>query len=96
MNKSLNAVRMGGHIAVIGVLSGQGEINPITILMKAVKLQGIFVGSRQMFEAMNLMLCQHEYIKPVIDKTFEFNEVKDALKYMESGSHFGKIVVKIG
>lgn len=94
--KSLNAIRMGGHIAVIGVLSGQGEINPITILMKAVRLQGIFVGSRQMFEAMNLMLTQHEYIKPVIDKIFEFDEIKDALKYMESGSHFGKIVVRIG
>ncbi len=95
LKKSLNAVRTGGHIAVIGVLSGQGEINPTSILMKVVKLQGIFVGSRQMFEAMNLMLCQHEYIKPVIDKTFAFDEVKDALKYMESGSHFGKIVVKI-
>jgi NADPH:quinone reductase-like Zn-dependent oxidoreductase len=95
MSKSLNAVRMGGHIAVIGVLSGQGEINPITILMKSVRLQGIFVGSRQMFEAMNLMLCQHDYIKPVIDKTFAFDEAKEALKYMESGSHFGKIVVKI-
>lgn len=95
LQKSLNAVRMGGHIAVIGVLSGQGEINPIHILMKAVRLQGIFVGSRQMFEAMNQLLINHEYIKPVIDKTFEFDEAKDALKYMESGSHFGKIVVKI-
>ncbi len=93
--KSLNAVKMGGHIAVIGVLSGQGEINPLNILMKAVRLQGIFVGSRQMFEAMNLMFCQHEHLKPVIDKTFEFGEVKDALSYMKSGSHFGKIVVKI-
>ncbi len=95
MAKSLNAVRMGGHIAVIGVLSGKGEINPTSILMKAVKLQGIFVGSRQMFEAMCQMLSLHQHIKPIIDKTFAFDEVKDALKYMESGSHFGKIVVKI-
>ncbi len=63
--------------------------------MKAVCLQGIFVGSRQMFEAMNMMLCQHQHIKPIIDKTFAFDEAKDALKYMESGSHFGKIVVRI-
>jgi NADPH:quinone reductase-like Zn-dependent oxidoreductase len=62
--------------------------------MKAVKLQGIFVGSRQMFERMNQMICQHS-LKPVIDRTFAFDETKDALKYMESGSHFGKIVVKI-
>ncbi|MBA2495141.1 MAG: NAD(P)-dependent alcohol dehydrogenase [Acidobacteria bacterium] len=95
MQKSLNAVKMGGHIAVIGVLAGKGEFNPTSILMKAVKMQGIFVGSRQMFEQMNLMLCQHNHLKPVIDKVFEFNEVKDALKYMESGSHFGKIVVKV-
>jgi len=43
---------------------------------------------------MNLMICQHT-LKPVIDKVYEFGEVKDALKHMESGSHFGKIVVKI-
>ncbi len=95
MPKSINAVKMGGHIAVIGVLSGQGEINPALVLMKAVRMQGIFVGSRQMFEQMNLMLCQHDHLKPVIDKVYEFGEVKDALKCMESGSHFGKIVVKI-
>lgn len=93
--KSLNAVRMGGHIAVIGVLSGQGEINPISILMKAVRLQGIFVGSRQMFEAMNLMLGQHEYLKPVIDSVFSFEDVRDAFAHMEAGRHFGKIVIEI-
>ena len=63
--------------------------------MKSVRLQGIYVGSRQMFEDMNRMLCQYVHIKPVIDKTFGFGEVKDALKYMESGAHFGKIVVKL-
>jgi NADPH:quinone reductase-like Zn-dependent oxidoreductase len=48
-----------------------------------------------MFEDMNRLICHHTHIKPVIDKTFAFDEVQDALKYMESGSHFGKIVVKI-
>jgi NADPH:quinone reductase-like Zn-dependent oxidoreductase len=95
MQKSVNAVKMGGDVSVIGVLSGKGEFNPTSLLMKTVKLQGIYVGSRQMFEQMNLMICQHTYLKPVIDKVFEFGEVKDALKHMESGSHFGKIVVKI-
>lgn len=95
MQKSLNAVKMGGHIAVIGVLSGQGEINPVFILMKAVKMQGIFVGSRQMFEQMNLLLCQHNHLKPVVDRVFEFGEARNALKYLESGSHFGKVVLKI-
>ena len=94
MPKSINAVKMGGHIAVIGVLS-QGEgISPIPVLQKSIKMQGIYVGSRQMFEDMNRLISGY-HLKPVIDKTFEFGEVKDALKYMEAGSHFGKIVVKI-
>lgn len=94
LQKSVNAVKMGGHVAVIGVLSGKGEFNPTSVLMKAVKLNGIFVGSRSMFEQMNQLIEKHK-IKPVIDKVFEFEEVKAALKYMESGAHFGKIVVKI-
>jgi NADPH:quinone reductase-like Zn-dependent oxidoreductase len=96
LQKSLSAVKMGGHVALIGALSGAGEINPVSIFMKLVRLQGIFVGSRQMFEQMNLLLCQHYHIKPVIDRTFEFGEVKDALKHMQAGAHFGKIVVRIG
>ncbi len=95
LQRSVNAVKIGGHVAVIGVLSGKGDFNPTVLLMKAVRLQGIFVGSRQMFEDMNRLFCQHNYLKPVIDKTFAFDEARDALKYMESGSHFGKIVVKI-
>lgn len=91
--KSLNAVKIGGHIAVIGVLSGAGEVNPISILMKSVKLQGIFVGSRQMFEDMNRAIEQNQ-LKPVIDKTFAFEETPEALEYMKSAAHFGKIVVK--
>lgn len=96
LQKSLNAVKMGGHVAVIGALSGgKGEISPVTILMKSIKVQGVFVGSRQMFEQMNQMLCLHSHLKPVIDKVFEFGEIKDALRHMETGAHFGKIVVKI-
>ncbi|HSK72667.1 MAG TPA: NAD(P)-dependent alcohol dehydrogenase [Pyrinomonadaceae bacterium] len=96
MQKSLKAIKMGGHIAVIGVLSGgEGGISPVPIFMKSVKLQGIFVGSRQMFEGLNQMLCMHSHLKPVVDKVFEFGEAREALKYMESAAHFGKIVVKI-
>ncbi len=95
MQRSVNAVRMGGDVSVIGVLAGKGEFNPTSLLMKTVKLQGIYVGSRQMFEDMNRLICQHTHLKPVVDKTFAFDEVRDALKHMESGSHFGKIVVKI-
>jgi NADPH:quinone reductase-like Zn-dependent oxidoreductase len=94
LSKSLNSVRLGGHVAVIGVLAGAGEFDPRRVLMKAVRMQGILVGSRQMFEEMNRAI-ESNRLKPVIDKTFAFNEVSEALKYMESGAHFGKIVLRI-
>jgi NADPH:quinone reductase-like Zn-dependent oxidoreductase len=57
-------------------------------------LQGIEVGSRKMVEDMNAFIEQHQ-IKPVIDRVFEFSDVKESLRYLESGARFGKIVVKI-
>jgi NADPH:quinone reductase-like Zn-dependent oxidoreductase len=92
--KSLKAVRVGGHISLIGVLTGQtGEINPLPAVMKSVRIQGIFVGSREMFEAMNRAIAVHK-IKPVIDRVFPFAEAREALHHMASGAHFGKVVVK--
>ncbi len=91
--KSVKAARVGGHIALIGALDMAGEFNPIPVFMKAVRVQGIFVGSRAMFEDLNSFIVK-ENIKPVIDRTFEFDEAKEALRYMESGSHFGKIVLR--
>ncbi len=93
--RSLNAVRIGGHVAVIGALSGAGQFSPINVFMKAICMQGVFVGSRYMFEQMNRAIALSK-LTPVIDKTFAFDYVRDALRHMESGSHFGKIVVKIG
>ena len=92
--RSVNAVRVGGHVAVIGVLTSGADFNPVSLLMKAVRMHGIFVGSRKMFEDMNKAV-EVNNLKPVIDKVFEFGEVRAALEYMESGSHFGKIVVSI-
>ena len=91
--KSLNAVRMGGSISVIGVLAGGSGLDPARVLMKSVRLQGIFVGSRRMFEDMNRAIALNG-LKPVIDRTFPFEKAREALEYMESGSHFGKIVLK--
>jgi NADPH:quinone reductase-like Zn-dependent oxidoreductase len=93
LTKSLRAVRMGGYIALIGVLSGLGEMNPMPILMKSVRVQGIFVGSRSMFEAMTQAISINQ-MRPVIDRVFEFEHAVEALKYMESGAHFGKVVVR--
>lgn len=94
LQRSLKAVRMGGHIAVIGAVAGKGDLDPVPILMKSVRLQGIFVGSREMFVEMNEFIDRH-LIKPVVDRVFEFGEVREALRYMESGAHFGKIVVRV-
>jgi NADPH:quinone reductase-like Zn-dependent oxidoreductase len=91
---SLKAVRLGGYIALIGVLSGGGDVNPVPILMKNVRVQGIFVGSRKMFESMNRAIGLAS-LHPIVDRAFNFDQVKDALKYMESAAHFGKVVVRV-
>ncbi|MEW6731912.1 MAG: NAD(P)-dependent alcohol dehydrogenase [Acidobacteriota bacterium] len=91
--RSLNAVRMGGHIAIIGLLAGRGDLNSTNILLKAARIQGILIGSGKMFAEMNRAIEANQ-IRPVIDKTFAFEEAREALKYLESGAHFGKVVVK--
>ncbi len=94
LGKSLNAVRLGGHVAMIGALTGPGDFNPITVFMKAVRLQGIFVGSRQMFEDMVNAITVAR-MKPVIDKVFDFDQTREAMRHMQSGSHIGKVVVTV-
>lgn len=91
--RSANATRLGGLVSVIGVLA-QGEgLDPLKVLMKSLRVQGIFVGSRQMFEELNRAVALN-HLKPVIDRTFAFDQVHEALKHLESGSHFGKIVIR--
>jgi len=91
MPRSLRAVRTVGSVSVIGVLSGvEPAISPTALLMNSLQMQGIYVGSRLMFERMNRAVTLHK-IKPVVDKTLAWTEIKDALRYMESAQHFGKI-----
>src|SRR5205085_11070640 len=92
--KSMKAVRTGGAISLIGNVGGGGEVNPVPLLMKNVRLQGIFVGSREMFEAMNRAIAVSR-LRPVVDRTFPFREARQALQYMESGSHFGKVCIRV-
>jgi NADPH:quinone reductase-like Zn-dependent oxidoreductase len=68
--KSLAAVRMGGHVAMIGALTGPGDFNPVTVFMKSVRLQGIFTGPRTMFEDM-IKAINVSKLEPVIDKVFD-------------------------
>ena len=91
---SVKALRVHGAISVIGVLGGaEAAITPTSLLVLSARVQGIFVGSRNMFEQMNKAIEFHK-LKPVIDKTFAFTELKEALRYMESQQHFGKICLK--
>lgn len=94
LNRSLNAVRMGGTISLIGVLTGESaEISTASILRKSVRVQGIYVGSREMFEAMNRAITLNE-IRPVIHRRFSFGDAPNALRYLESGAHFGKVCIR--
>ncbi len=92
--RSLKAAAIGGRISMIGVLSGgAGEIPLFPVLMKSLRIQGIYVGSRAMFEAMNRAISLHK-LRPVIDRVFPFEEAPAALRHLESGSHFGKVVIR--
>jgi len=92
LGKSLRAVRTGGTVALIGILTGKGEVDPQPVLMKSIRLQGIYVGSREMFEDMNRAISQAK-LKPVVDRVFPFGEAQTAYRHLESGAHFGKVVI---
>jgi len=92
---SLRSIKIGGHIGLIGNLSGNAtEVNLVLILMQNLRIQGVLVGSRDTFEAMNRAIALHQ-LRPVIDRVFPFDEARQAFEYMASGSHFGKICIKI-
>ncbi|MCU0704130.1 MAG: NAD(P)-dependent alcohol dehydrogenase [Fimbriiglobus sp.] len=95
LERSVKATRHGGRVALIGVLSGAGTFDPLPLLMKGITLRGIFVGSRAMFEAMNTTITRHA-IRPVIDRVFGWDEVKEAFRHLEGAGHFGKVVVNVG
>ena len=92
-NKSVKATRRGGSIALIGVLAGAGEVNLMPVLMNGLRVQGIFVGSRQMFERMNAAIALHQ-LRPVVDQVFAFDETRAAYEMLASGRHFGKIAIQ--
>ena len=95
LSQSLTAVRPSGTVAQIGVLSGiEQPLFIPALLSKQVRLQGIYVGSRTMFESMNRALTLHR-LQPIICKTFPLAEAKDAFTYMANGSHFGKVLIAL-
>jgi NADPH:quinone reductase-like Zn-dependent oxidoreductase len=94
--QSLRAIRPGGTISMIGVLSGAVmDARLGLVVTRQVRLQGITVGSRDSFEAMARAIAQHR-LRPVVDRVFPFEELPQALTYLASGAHFGKICISHG
>ena len=92
--KSLRSIKIGGHIGLIGNLSGNAtEVNLVQILMQNLRIQGVLVGSRDTFETMNRAISLNE-MRPVIDRVFAFEETPRAFEHMASGAHFGKICIR--
>ncbi|RJS93631.1 NAD(P)-dependent alcohol dehydrogenase [Salinisphaera sp. Q1T1-3] len=93
--QSMTAVRVGGHIAVIGVLTGvAGEVSMMPMLAKQIRLQGVLVGNRRQQQDM-VRAIEANGIEPVIDKQFPLNELADAFRYQETNQHFGKICLDL-
>jgi NADPH:quinone reductase-like Zn-dependent oxidoreductase len=92
--QSLSALRLGGQLHIVGYLGGpHGAVSPLQILMARAIVRATAVGSRASFEAMNRAL-EAACIRPVVDRVFEFSRYREAWSYMQSGSHFGKVVIR--
>jgi NADPH:quinone reductase-like Zn-dependent oxidoreductase len=95
LSRSIASVAVGGRIALIGVLSGIGAGgSPYGLLRKQASIHGVFVGSRGHFERMNAAIAANR-LSPIVDRTFGFDEAAAAYRHLESGKHFGKVVVSI-
>ena len=94
--QSIKASRPFGRISLIGMLGGgEAQVNVIPILMANLTLQGILVGSRSGLEALGRAVTLSN-LRPVIDRTFSFDELQEALHYLESGQHCGKVCIRVG
>lgn len=93
VNQAVESTRVGGTVAVIGVLGGlEAPVSTLQILLRAPHIKGILVGSRAMFEAMNRAIALHK-LRPVVDRVFPFSDAPAAYAHLESGKHFGKVVI---
>ena len=95
LGKTLASLAPGGHVALIGGLSEfGGDIPSYALMGRNATASGIYVGSRENFEAMNEFITKHQ-LKPAIDKVFEYENAAAAFDYMDSGSLFGKVVIRL-
>lgn len=92
--QSIAAVRVGGHISLIGVLTGRGgEVPTAALMAKQARLQGIIVGSRRE-QADMVRAIEATGYRPVIDRSFGLEQIADAFRFQASGAHFGKICLE--
>jgi NADPH:quinone reductase-like Zn-dependent oxidoreductase len=92
--QSLRCIRPGGTLSMIGVVSGGTASVPLGLVVtRQVRLQGVTVGHRDGFEAMLRAFEQHR-VEPVIDRVFAFDALKEAMAYLKSGAHFGKVCIQ--
>jgi NADPH:quinone reductase-like Zn-dependent oxidoreductase len=93
--KAVGSAALGGHIALIGGLSGwNGQLPAGLLALRGIRASGIYVGSRADFEAMNAFIAEHQ-LRPVIDKEFKFDDAPAAFDYMNSGNLFGKVIIRL-
>jgi NADPH:quinone reductase-like Zn-dependent oxidoreductase len=93
LQRSVGATRSGGVVTLIGVLT-RGTLDPLAVFGGGAIIRPIYVGSRQMFEAMNRCIALHR-IEPVIDRVFPFEEAKEAYRHLKGATHVGKVVIRI-
>lgn len=94
-DQSVAALRYEGSMSILGVLTGiKGEINTYGMFHKGLRVRGVYVGSRRMFEALNRAVSAVQ-LRPIVDRVFPFDEAKAAYEYLASGAHFGKVVISV-
>ena len=94
-DQSVAALRYGGTMSILGVLTGvKGEVNTYGLFHKGLKVAGIYVGSVAMFEAMNRALTVSK-VHPIVDRVFDLREAPAAYAHLQSGAHFGKVVIQL-
>lgn len=95
LEQSMLAARVGGHISVIGILTGlEGNLSIVTALIKQLRLQGLIVGNRTQQQEM-IKAIDANNMRPIIDKVFPVEDIVDAFRYQESNQHFGKICLNV-
>jgi NADPH:quinone reductase-like Zn-dependent oxidoreductase len=94
-DQSVASLRYGGHLSLLGILAGtQGPINTYAIFHKNIRIRGVYVGSVAMFERL-VRVLDHSSIDPIIDRVFPFQDARAAYEHLASGTHFGKVVIRL-